>query len=251
MVKNLLLKCFTDDTRRSNDTDQIYRQSARAWVYSGATLTRTRWTKKHGLEAQIRFQPPADLQRKTLSQRRRWWNATKRLEEGMLFCSITFCIGKGTTLFFTVSETNTDSQNEYSLITENEPVISGNLTAATTIHDLMALAASFQGPNGLLVEFPGVILANFVPVLENLQKLLFYRRSALRKWFLEPGSGIPKPFMPPSPPRSSRIYARLPGFTFDLSPVITDPTISVYFGPGANTARMEENLNHLTTLDQG
>ncbi len=245
MVKNLLLECFTDDTRRSNDTDRIYRQSARAWVYSGATVTRTRWTKKHGLEGQIRFQPPADLQRKTVSQRRRWWNATKRLEEGVLLCLITFCNGKGTPMFFTVSKKNTDSQNGYSLITENGPVISGNPTAATTIRDLMALAASSQRSNGLLVEFPGVIPATFVPVLENLQKLLVSRRSALLKWLLEPGSDIPKPSMLPP------VYARLPGFTFDLSPVITDPTISVDFEPGANTARMEENLKHLTTLDQG
>ncbi|KAH8726711.1 P-loop containing nucleoside triphosphate hydrolase protein [Phaeosphaeriaceae sp. PMI808] len=245
MVKNLLLECSGDDTRRINYTDRIYRQSARARVYSGATVTPTRWTKKHGLEVQIRFKPPADLQRKTVSQRRRWWSATKRLEEGVLLCLITFCNGKGTPMFFTVTKKNIDSQNEYSLITENRSVISVSPTAATTIHDLMALAASSQRSNGLLVEFPGVIPATFMPVLENLQTLLVSRRSALQKWLLEPSSGIPKPSMPPP------VYARLPGFTFDLSPVIIDPTISVHFKPGANTARMEEDLKHLTTLDQG
>ncbi|KAE9969426.1 hypothetical protein EG328_006874 [Venturia inaequalis] len=244
-IKNLLLKCPAGDTRRDDDNGRTnHHQSARAWVYSGATVTQMRWTKKHGLEAQIRFQPPADVRRKTTSQRRRWWNATKRLEKGVLLCLITFCDGKGTPMFFTVSEKNTDSQIGDSLIAENGPVISAKLTATTTVQDLMALAVSFQRANGLLVEFPGVIPATFVPVLENLQELLVSRRAALLKWLLEPGLGFSSSMRPP-------VYARLPGFAFDLSPVISDPTISLHYKPGTNTARMEESLKHLTTLDEG
>ncbi|KAF2672898.1 hypothetical protein BT63DRAFT_409968 [Microthyrium microscopicum] len=203
-----------------------------------------RWTKKHGLEAQIRFQPPADVQRKTTSQRRRWWNATKRLEEGVLLCLITFCDKKGTPVFFTVSKKNTDYQIGDSLITENGPVISAKFTTTTTVQDLIALAVSFQRANNLLVEFPGVIPTTFVPVLENLQELLVSRRSALLKWLLKPGLGFSSSIRPP-------VYARLPGFAFDLSPIISDPTISLHYKPGTNTARMEESLKHLTTLNEG
>lgn len=242
-IKNLLLKCSAGDTKRRSDNERI-RQSARAWVYSGATVTRMRRTNKHGLEAQIKFQPPADVQRKTTSQRRRWWNATKRLEEGVLLCLITFCGGKGTPMFFTVSEKNTESPIGDSLITESGPVISAYLTAATTTQDLMALAATFQRANGLLIEFPGIIPATFMPVLENLQQLLVSRRSALLKWLLEPGSGFSGSMRPP-------VYARLHKFTFDLSPIITDPTVSLHFKPGANNTLMEENLRRLTTLDEG
>jgi hypothetical protein len=243
-IKNLLLECSAGDMSWSDDNGRIPQQSTRAWVYPSATVTQMRRSKKHGLEAQIRFRLPADVQRKTRSQRRQWWSAMKRLEEGGLLCLITFCNGKGTPMFFTVSEKNTDSQIEDSLIAENGPVISANLTGTTTIQDLMALAASFQRANGLLVEFPGVIPATFVPVLENVQQLLASRRSALVKWLLEPGSGFPGSMRPPG-------YARLPGFTFDLSAVITDPTISLHFKPGANSALMEENLKYLTTLDEG
>jgi hypothetical protein len=71
-------------------------------------------------------------------------------------------------MFFIVSEKNIDYQIGDSLITENGPVISAKFTAITTVQDLIALAVSFQRANGLLVEFPGVIPATFVPVLENL-----------------------------------------------------------------------------------
>lgn len=242
-IRNLLLECSAGGTSWSSDNERI-RQSARAWVYSGATVTRMRRTNKHGLEAQIKFQPPADVQRKTTSQRRRWWNATKRLEEGVLLCLITFCGGKGTPMFFTVSEKNTESQIGDSLITESGPVISAYLTAATTMQDFMALAATFQRANGLLIEFPGVIPATFMPVLQNLQQLLVSRRSALLKWLLEPSSGFSGSMRPP-------VYARGPGFTFDLSPIIMDPTVSLHFNPRANNTLMEENLRRLTTLDEG
>jgi len=71
-------------------------------------------------------------------------------------------------MFFTISKKDIDFQNGYSLITENGPVISRTLTALITIHNLIALAASFQRLNSLLVEFPSVIPATFALVLENL-----------------------------------------------------------------------------------
>ncbi|KIV98310.1 uncharacterized protein PV09_09844 [Verruconis gallopava] len=244
-IKDLLLRCSTGDTRGSDDNSRTNNyQSARAWVYPCATVTQIRWTKRRGLEAQIKFQPPAVAQRKTTSQSRRWWNVTKRLEEGVLLCLITFRDGESTPMFFTVSEKNTDFQIGDNLVTENGLVISANPIATTTVQDLMTLAVSFQRANGLLVEFPGIIPATFVPVLENLQELLVSRRSALLKWLLQPDLGSSTSMRPP-------VYARLPGFTFDLSPVISDPSISLRFKPGANSTHMEETLNHLTTLDEG
>jgi hypothetical protein len=244
-IKNLLLEYSAGDKRRSNITNQMNHQNVRAWIYSGATVTRFRRSRKYGLEAQIRFQAPAVLQQKTVSQRRQWWNATKRLEEGVLLCLITLCEGKSTPMFFTVAEKDINSQNGYSLITENGPVISGALTTPMTIHNLMALTTSFQRPNGLLVEFPGVIPATFAPVLENLQEVLVNRRSRLLKWLLQPSSGYSSSSMPPP------AYARIPGFTFDLSPVAINSTTSLAFEPGANTTRIGDNLKHLTTLDEG
>jgi hypothetical protein len=56
---------------------------------------------------------------------------------------ITFCDGKGTPMFFIVSEKNIDYQIGDSLITENGPVISAKFTVIIIVQDSIALVVSF------------------------------------------------------------------------------------------------------------
>ena len=230
---------------KQNDRIRLSQNNIRAFMYSGVGVTYIRSTRKHGIEAQIRFQTPLSLQQKTVSQLRQWWNATKRLEEGTLLCLISFQDGKGTPTFFTVSEKNTDPRYKFSLASENGPVISEKLASAMTTSQLKSLAVNFRKTDGLLVEFPGAILATFMPVLENLQKMRKGSRSHLSNWLLEPEPDKSGHVIPPP------AYARPPGFTFDISPIIIDPTISLAFKPGVDIADMQKKLKQLTTLDEG
>jgi len=230
---------------KQNDRTYLSRSDTRAFTYDGAGVAYIRSARKHGIEAQIRFRTPLILQQKAMSHRRQWWNTTKRLEEGTLLCLISFQEGKGTPLFFTASEKSTDRGQEFSLMSENGPAICGKLIGALTTSQLHTLAANCGRMNGLLVEFPGVIPATFMPVLENLQEMQKGSLSHLSTWLLKPGrdkSGYDIP--PPA-------YARIPGFTFDLSPITLDSTISLAFKPGANQAEAQEKLKQSTTLDEG
>jgi AAA domain len=227
-----------------NKMVQLSQGNVNAFVYVRAGVTHIRSTKNQGIEAKIAFQTPPDLRGKSASQRQRWWNATKRLEEGSLLCLISFQNGEGRPLFFTVTQRNTDPKAEYSLASERKPVISGKLTSATMCQ-LRSLITNFRKTDGLLVEVPGIIPATFMPVLENLQRMQKDSRLPFANWILEQGrisseSGIPPPF-----------YARIPGFSFNLSPILTDRTIPLTFKPGFGTKEVQRKLEQLTTLDKG
>jgi hypothetical protein len=55
------------------------------------------------------------LWKKPASERRKWWEESKRLEEGVLLCFISLINNKSLLLFFTVSEKHTDPKTDYSL----------------------------------------------------------------------------------------------------------------------------------------
>ena len=71
---------------------------------------------------------------------------------------------------------------------------------------------------GVLLEFPGVILATFVPILENLQNMQRLSRLPFRQWVLPDritvfGKGSELDIPPP-------LYARDPGFVFSLDSIL-------------------------------
>jgi hypothetical protein len=244
VIKDLLDYSLRDT--KQNDRIQLFSlKNTSAFTYNGAGVTYIRSTRKHGIEVQIRFRTPLSLQQSTASQRRKWWNTTKRLENGTLLCLILFQDGKGTPIFFTVSEKNTNLKDKFSLLSYDGPVISGKLTSTITTSQLSTLVVNFHRTDGLLVEFPGVVPATFMPVLENLQNMRKDGRSNLSRWLLEPEPDKSRIFIPP--PR----YTRLPEFAFDLSPIIIDPTISMALKPGVNSADIQKKLRQSTTLDEG
>jgi hypothetical protein len=46
-------------------------------------------------------------------------------------------------------------------------------------------------------------------------------------------------------------YTRLPRFTFDLSPIVIDPTILLTFKTGVNVVYIYKRLKQSTILDKG
>jgi hypothetical protein len=214
-----------------------------SFAYFGAGVTNIR-PSKHGIEAQIKFQTPFGLQGKTMSQRRQWWNATKKLEEGTLLCLILLQDGKRTPLFFVVTSKSTDHRDKFSLVSKDGPIISGKLTSIKS-SQLRSLIVSFGRTDGFLVEFPNIVPATFMPVLENLQRMQRDSQLPFANWILEQGINNLRPTIPPP------TYTRHPGFSFDLSPISVDPSTPLAFKPGGNMADISEKLEKMTTLDEG
>lgn len=239
-----LLSHPPSDTQR-NEMIQLSQNNTNAFVYGRAGVTYIKSTRKCGIEVQIAFQTPPNLRKKSVVQRQQWWNTTKRLEEGSLLCLISFQDGEGTPQFFTVTEKNTDPRSKYGLVSENRAVISGKFTSAITTRQLRSLINNFRKTDGLLVEVPGIIPATFMPVLENLQRMQKDSRLPFANWILEQAANASEYAIPPPS------YARVAGFSFDLSPILIDLTNSLPFKPGSGTDDIGSKLQQLTTLDKG
>ena len=219
----------------------------RAYTYPKASLSSTSFDQRRGLEAQISFLQPPVLRKKSTSERRKWWEDSKRLDEGILLCLLFADDAKASLLFFTVSEKCIDTRISHGLtFDKNQATITAKL--ATHLEaDLERLTRlSCQRQRGLLVEFPGVLLTTFVPILENLQSMQRLNRLPFRQWIL-PGQGTDHFDIPPP------LYARDPDFRFSLRCISNDSErdCSLASTASANSSSTIDILEARTMLDRG
>ncbi len=144
----------------------------RAYLYTKAHISYVSFNRNRGVEAHISFNQLHALRKKAAPDRRKWWEDSKRLEEGSLLCFISFTNNKSSLLFLTVSEKFTDPKSSYSLYSHNHIATIVTKLATRNQEDLeMLIQLSCQNKRGALIEFPGILLATFVPILENLQNM--------------------------------------------------------------------------------
>ncbi|KAL8706504.1 MAG: hypothetical protein Q9201_000436 [Fulgogasparrea decipioides] len=146
---------------------------------------------------------------------------------------------------------------------ENDPAMLENtdLTLATITAKLVTSLERDQGmlvrlsvPNGLglLAEFPDVLLATFVPILENLQAMQRLSRLPLSQWILPDRilsqADVPNILKIPPP-----LYARGTSISFSLNPVLRDSTaeFSVKHSLLTDPSGDLETLERQSQLDRG
>lgn len=96
----------------------------------------------------------------------------KRLEEGVLLCMLWFERGRSSLLFFTVSDKQTDPKNAYGLCSHDYLATTTAKLATKDQHDMELMVRKSHGDNmGFLIELSGIILATFIPILENVQRI--------------------------------------------------------------------------------
>lgn len=212
----------------------------RAYTYPKANLRYISFDRRRGLEAQISFLQPPALRKKSTSERRKCWEDSKRLEEGILLCLLSADDAKASLLFFTVSERSIDTKNEHGLtFDKNQATITAKLATHLETDLEVMTRLSCQKQRGLLVEFPGVLLATFVPILENLQSMQMSSRLPFRQWML-PGQGTDHFDIPPP------LYARDQNFSFSLECIMKNPE-----DMSANSTIAVDVLEARTQLDRG
>ena len=219
----------------------------RAYTHPKANLRYIAFDRKRGLEAQISIPQPHALQKESALQRRKWWDESKRLDEGILLCLLFADDDKVSLLFFIASERCTDPKNDHGLT--HDPY-RATITVKLATHlesDLKALIQlSCQKQRGLLIEFPGILPATFIPILENLQNMQRSSRLPFRQWMLpDRGSDV---FAIPPP-----LYARSPRFSFSLKSIMRNPgdDVSLASTTPVNSATVIDNLVARTGLDRG
>lgn len=227
----------------------------RANQYTEASISYVSFHNRRGLEMHISFAQPSIVRKKSSSERRRWWEESKRLTEGVLLSFISIQDKEIQHLFFTVTEKNTDSSKDQSLTKSDRQ---GTIIAKLASHDQTSVASvvhlSCQKARGILIEFPGVLPATFTPILENLQDMQHLSRLSFRQWILpdrvsdtESTQEDGKTSIPPP------LYARKPGFTFSLRPILKPDSQGISIQPtsSANDPTVIGEMEARTELDRG
>lgn len=255
-LNGLIDACEKDSSLAENP--KLFLGDLQAYSYSGARVSYLSFDKKRGLEAQLSFLQPYQTLKKKTAERRKWWEDTKRLEEGSLLCLVTFEGAKSSLLFFTVSHKITNAKDPYGLASEE----SGDYATITAklisygdmvpLKQLLVLSlAQKKSQTNLIIEFPGVLLATFMPILENIQQMQKASRLPFHEWIAPSSTGdgaeARTQFDVPPP-----IYAHSPEFTFDLKPVLDDANDAFFLNPAsAGDPNILDELDRRTSLAKG
>ncbi|KAL6719448.1 hypothetical protein ACLMJK_003688 [Lecanora helva] len=247
----LLVSIESDPTAFTRGTFNL--NDIRAYYNPMAHISYVSFDQRRGLEAQISFQQPYNLRKATASQRRQWWEESKRMEEGILLCFVSMSGTKASMVFFTVSEKTTDPGKENSLSSDRcQATVTAKL-ATVTEHDLgLMTRLSCENVTGFLVEFPGVLLATFVPILENLQNMQRLSRLPFQQWIL-PETALYDSMRPDSLQVPPPLYARSPGFTFSLKSILKDTVDEIFIMSTDSPDSVDtiDQLEESTQLDRG
>jgi hypothetical protein len=223
-----------------------------AYSYPNAHIRYISYNYRRGLEAQISFPQLPLLRKKSPSERRAWWEESRRLDEGILLCFVSLKGAQSSILLFTVSEKCTEIK-DFSLSSENHrSTVAAKLATSNQIDIELMIQLSCQNMRGVLIEFPGVLLATFVPILENLQNMQQLSRLPFRQWIL-PDRVATNGNMSPVLVIPAPLYARDPHFTFSLKAILTYADDEFALSPNTpvdDHATINE-LEARTRLDRG
>ena len=243
--------CSIEDNPALLEDSRFNLGSIRAWTNPEARVSYVAFDQKRGLETQITFLQPLPLRSKSALEKQRWWEESKRMEEGSLLCLLYLEDGICSLLFFIVSRKATDAKHDHGLSSDkSHATVTAKLTS-TNQHDVERMVTlSSQNKQGLLIDLPGVVLATFVPILENIQNMQRLSRLPFRRWILPDrvdkmsahNSQIPAP-----------LYARDSDFTFILDPILNESSQSMIMDADTEVDddAVVDDLNKNTKLDRG
>jgi len=225
----------------------------RAYSYPRAHISYIAFDRRRGLEAQISFPHPPQVRHKSTSDRRKWWEESSRLQEGILLCFVFRHEAKSSLIFFTVSEKCTDTMREYSLTSRQHYATITTKLASFNQREMEVMTKLSCGrTKGNLIEFPSILPSTFVSVLENLQSMQRLGKLPLAQWILPDRSSSLKSaltFDDVPPP----LHARAPGFTFSLKSMLKDHDDDLSLTPRTrpdDNATIED-IEARTELDRG
>lgn len=193
----------------------------RAHLYPNANISHLSFDSRRGLGVNISFPQPSSVRSKLGPERRKWWEDSRRLAEGVLLSFISTQPGELHHLFLTVTNRSTDAGSDHSL---TKDIHRATITAKLTSHGQADIESvvhiSSSKARGVLIEFPGVLPATFVPILENLQNMQRLGRLPFQNWILPDRNdhvSVGSVSMADIPPP---LYARHPGFVFSLKSIL-------------------------------
>ncbi|KAJ4352735.1 hypothetical protein N0V95_004007 [Ascochyta clinopodiicola] len=229
----------------------------RVYHYPNAHVSYVTFDTRRGLQIQISFPQPPGAHRRSPADRRLWWEDSRRLEEGSLLSYIWIQDSVVQQLFLTVTQKSTNPAQEYNLVDRDfVATISAKLTTQDHATLDTLIGASCGNTHGVLLEFPNVIPATFVPILENLQAMQRLNRLRFSQWLLpDRHNGPPhqRVYQDIPPP----VYSRRPDFKFPLEAILktaaraADSSFGIDATASCSDSTLLEEVEAKTELDYG
>lgn len=228
----------------------------RTYQYADAFVSYVKLSSKKGLQAQIVFSQPFSVHGKVAkkaNERQKWWEESRRLEPGSLLSLIWIQDGVVQHMFLSVSDKITNPGTEFGLTDHSHLAC---ITVSLVNHDLppfrTLMEANLSQARGILIEFPNVMPATFVPILENLQAMQRLNRLPFKEWIVpkkaDASLQVKTVFDVPPP-----LYARSAGFKFPLEDLTKTKGVPFHLDPHAlcDDEALLDKLEAKTELDRG
>jgi hypothetical protein len=224
--------------------------NVRVFPHAGAHVTSLEFDMRKGLLANIAFDQPRQLDGKSSADRRKYWEASRRFDEGELLCLLSTVEQQTILSFVTLVGKSTDPKLDSSLISSaRHAVVTTKLCEwnSTECQKLMLLINPTA--RGVLLELPGVIPGTFVPILKTLQDMHKERRFLFSQYILPDPTTVLGQQLEIRPP----VYARHNGFKYNLKPILNDPSQDYFVGVGERKHQpiVIDELESKTSLDKG
>jgi hypothetical protein len=226
----------------------------RANQYTNARISYVTLNKRKGLQAQMEFLQPAIVRKKNADQKVKWWDESRRFDDGSLLSFIWIQDNVVQHIFLTVSDKSTDPKKNFSLTHHSQMAyITTSLVTQDRATVKMLMRANIGVARGLLLEFPKVMPATFAPTLESLQAMHRLNRLPFRQWIVPDkqsgalGTRAAQKIPPP-------LYARTSGFKFPATTLLKDKNDKPFSIEPTSSCDDEEILDKLenkTQLDRG
>ncbi|CAN9158938.1 unnamed protein product [Alternaria alternata] len=226
----------------------------RANQYTNARVSYVTLNKRKGLQAQMEFLQPAIVRKKNADQKVKWWDESRRFDDGSLLSFIWIQDNVVQHIFLTVSDKSTDPKKNFSLTHHSQMAyITTSLVTQDRATVKMLMRANIGVARGLLLEFPKVMPATFAPTLESLQAMHRLNRLPFRQWIVPDkqsgtlGARAAQKIPPP-------LYARTSGFKFPATTLLKDKNDEPFSIEPTSSCDDEEILDKLenkTQLDRG
>jgi hypothetical protein len=222
----------------------------RAYLYTDAAISHVGFGR--GLEIQIVFSPPPSIHKKSPAEKRRWWEDSKRLQNDTLLSYIWIQSGVIQHLFLSIVKRDAKEKDEHDVGKDEQLVtVSAKLMTQDKATFEMLMHAATNRSRGILLEFPKIMPATFVPVLKNLQSMQRLGSLPFQQYIVparQDGMPDAKVYHDIPPP----LYARRPGFRFSMKSIThngesfsIDPTTS------CDDEALLDEMESKTPLDRG
>ncbi|ETN42088.1 uncharacterized protein HMPREF1541_04027 [Cyphellophora europaea CBS 101466] len=213
-----LIETIRRPNNRTSQHDNGAKYGTRVMVYQGVQLRRLQITTQ-GLAMKLSVQQPYSLAAKSRSERKKWWESSKILQNEALVCLVG---PDGFVAFLAVCPEPSAAKNHQQVAQDRRSLYedSKRATIFTQLIEpygycLTRAKNCFQASKRqplVLCEFPGILLPSFYHTLQGLKRLSTKLDTPFAD-LLAPTQIAGRAARLDEPPQ----YARLPGFSYNLS----------------------------------